>query len=122
MSLIIQVKEDLAALIEKRSRYYFWDKERQRSNRAALIHQAAPRVRRCATQPVHRTIGYSGPPHDPIQAWVCLTCGAAACAPEIKDRGHDFWECDDSIIVEIMNLDLQRQAQGNITSYPMAGR
>ena len=120
MGILIRVKEDLAALIEKRSRYYFGRKEEERSNRAALLHQTGMYVRSCPTQ--HKDVAWSGPPHDAIEAWVCLHCKAAACAPEMKDRGYDFWECPDYVIDEILDLDLQRQAQGNIVSYPILGR
>lgn|SRR3990167_7709586 len=118
--LIIKTPIIAAKEVEKRGKYRFWDKERERSNRAALLHRAPrPPARSCPRQ--HNVLAWSGPPHDAIQAFVCLDCKAAACEPEIKDRGYDFWECPDYILDEILDLDLQRQAQGNIISYPIRG-
>ena len=101
--------------LEKRLKYKFWDKERERSNRAAKMADDAKQFSRPAARcPMrHDQIAWSGPPHDAIQAYVCLRCNAAACEPEIKDRGHDFATVPDWIIDEILDLDLQRQAQGN---------
>ena len=88
------------------------DKERERSNRAAgLVDLARGTTRRCPMR--HDRIAWSGPPHDRIRAYVCLRCNAAACEPEIKDRGFDFDTVPDWIIHEILDLDLQRQAEGN---------
>jgi hypothetical protein len=98
--------------VEKMLKYRFWDKERERSNRAAGLAEAAQgSKRRCPLR--HDWIAWSGPPHDPIRTYVCLRCNACACEPEIRDRGFDF----DTVLLEeihaIMDLDLQRQAEGS---------
>lgn len=99
--------------VEKMLRYRFWDKQRERSNRAASIADKARGTRRrCPSVPAHNKFSYSGPPDDPIRAYICIYCGAAASEPEIKDRGFDFATVPDWIMLDIMNLDLQRQAQG----------
>ena len=103
---------DMFKEVEKLLKYRWWDKERERSNRAAgLVEQALGTRRRCPL--LHGRIAWSGPPHDPIRAYVCLYCNAAACEPEIKDRGFEFDTVPDWIIHEILDLDLQRQADGN---------
>lgn len=96
-------------LVEKRSKYRFWDKERERSNHAALLHEAGPVGRRCLLR--HPRIAISGPPHDPIRAYVCLECHAAACEPEIKDKGWEFETITQEAMDEILDLDLERQYQ-----------
>lgn len=102
------------AEVEKKLKYRFWDKQRERSNRAAGIAEAARGTkRRCPSFPVHAKFSYSGPPDDLIRAYICIYCGAAASEPEIKDRGFTFDECPDWIMIDIMNLDLQRQAEGS---------
>ena len=63
-------------------------------------------------------IAWSGPPYDPIRAYICLRCNAAACEPEIKDRGFDFDTIPDWEIMAILDLDLQRQSDlGNKTFF-----
>lgn len=115
---------DCMNVVEKGLHYKFWDKERERSNRAArLADDARGGIRteaRCFTIPVHDRVAWIGPPHDPIQAWVCLSCKGVACEPEIKDRGYDFKEVPDWIITEIMDLDLKRQVAGNPKSFGMS--
>ena len=109
---LIRVPIDMFREVEKLLKYRFWDKERERSNRAAgLVDLAKGIVRRCPMR--HDRIAWSGPPHDAIRAYVCLRCNAAACEPEIKDRGFEFDTVPDWIIEEILDLDLQRQADGN---------
>lgn len=104
--------------IEKKLKYRFWDKQRERSNRAAGIASAAHGTRRrCPSYPPHAKFSYSGPPDDPIRAYICIYCGAVACEPEIKDRGYEFATVPDVVMLDIMNQDLQRQAQGNPTFY-----
>ena len=101
---------------EKMLHYRYWDKERERSNRAAgLSDMHRGLKRRCPLR--HDQIAWSGPPHDPIRAYVCLRCYAAACEPEIKDMGYDFETVPDWIINQILDLDLQRQAEGNPTTF-----
>jgi len=99
--------------VEKLLQYRFHDKERERSNRAALLRAQGPSItgRFCPLR--HPRIAWSGPPHDAIRAWVCLDCHAAACEPEIKDRGCDFDTVPDWILENILDLDLQRQMEGN---------
>lgn len=112
MPIHINTPFDAFKEVEKLMRYRFGDKERQRSNRAAALVQAAlGTTRRCPMR--HDQIAWSGPPHDRIRAYVCLRCNAAACEPEIKDRGYDFDTVPDWIIHEILDLDLRRQAEGN---------
>ena len=91
------------------------DKGRERSNRAALIREQAQGTRRkCITAPRHARFAYSGPEGgDPVRAYVCIECGAAASEPEIKDRGWEFDTIPDYIIMEIFDLDLERQAGAN---------
>ena len=108
---LIQIKEDMFRTVEKLLKYRWWDKERERSQRAAgLVELARGTTRRCPLR--HDRIAWSGPPHDAVRTYVCLRCNAAACEPEIKDRGFDFDTCPDWIIDDILDLDLQRQAEG----------
>ena len=108
--------------IEKMMQYRYGDNERARSNRAAGLADAARGTRRtCPTNPKHLKFAYSGPPHDLIRAYVCIYCGATACEPEIKDRGYDFETCPDWIMLDIMDLDLQRQAENNTKFFPGLG-
>ena len=110
---LIIVKEDMFKEAEKQMRYRGKDKERERSNRAAgLVAAAKGTKRRCPLR--HDMIAWSGPPHDKVRAYICLRCNAAASEPEIKDKGYEFDTVPDWIINEILDLDLQRQAdQGN---------
>ena len=111
MAPLIRVPFNAAKEVERLLRYKFWDKERQRSNRAAgLVELARGTTRRCPMR--HDQIAWSGPPHDRIRAYVCLRCNAAACEPEIKDRGFEFDTIPDWEIMTILDLDLQRQAEG----------
>ena len=108
------------AEVEKRLRYQYWDKERERSNRArGLADTARGLRRRCPLR--HSEIAWSGPPHDQVRAYVCLRCNAAACEPEIKDMGFQFDTVPDWIIHHILDLDLQRQAEGNPMSFSGLG-
>lgn len=98
--------------VEKMLKYRFWDKERERSNHAHLLNdQAQGTRRRCPTN--HNTLAWSGPPHDKIRAYVCLHCNAAACEPEIRHYGFEFETVPDWIILQILDADLKRQAEGN---------
>ena len=106
---LITVKEDMFALVEKMGKYKFWDKERQRSNRATSIQARSYGIkRRCPLR--HQQIAWSGPPHDAIRAYICLDCGGAASEPEIKDRGYEFDLIPDYAIHTIMDMDLERQS------------
>ena len=116
MPQLIKAYRTAQAEIEKMLHYRFWDKERERSNRAVgLASSAQGTARRCPMH--HDMIAWSGPPHDAVQAYICLRCNAAACEPEIKDRGYDFNTCPDWIMTAIMDEDLKRQAGGNPVSF-----
>ena len=117
MAPLIRIPFDAFKEVEKLLHYRFWDKERERSNRAAgLAEQARGTRRRCPLR--HDMIAWSGPPHDPIRCYICLRCNAAASEPEIKDRGYDFETVPDWIIDQIFDLDLQRQSTlGNPASF-----
>ena len=107
---------DAHADLEKKLHYRFWDKERERSNRASgLAESAYGTKRRCPL--LHDQIAWSGPPHDKIRAYVCLRCNAAASEPEIKHMGFEFDTCPDWIIKSILDMDLQRQAKGNAKTF-----
>jgi hypothetical protein len=117
---LIKVAFDAFQEAEKLLKAKFWDKERERSNRAAgLAGLAIGTKRRCPMR--HDRIAWSGPPHDKIRAYVCLRCNAAACEPEIKDRGFDFDTIPDFEIHKILDLDLERQAKGNPRSFQIGG-
>lgn len=113
MAPLIRVPFNAFAEVEKLLKFRWWDKERERSNRAAALVEAAKgTARRCPLR--HDMIAWSGPPHDSVRAYICLRCNAAASEPEIKDRGFDFDTIPDWEIEKILDLDLQRQAdQGN---------
>ena len=112
MPLVIKTPFNAFKEVEKRLHYKWWDKERERSNRAAgMVELAQGTRRRCPLR--HQRIGWSGPPHDKLRCYICLDCNAAACEPEIKDRGFDFDTIPDWEIDRIFELDLERQASGN---------
>ena len=111
---------DLFAEVEKMLHFKFGDKERERSNRAVGIADKAQGTRRgCPRQ--HSQIAWTGPPHETNRAYVCIVCGAAASEAEIVDRGLSFDTVLHEIILEIMDLDLQRQGAGNATSFAVGG-
>lgn len=131
MGLVIIPKMNMFAEVEKRLKYRFWDKERQRSNRAAQIREEGARMRRCWNN--HNDIAWSGPEHNPIRvkmglppekelAYVCITCGGAACDTVIKDMGWTFDTIPDWEIKRIMDMDLLWQAEGNARSFFMPRR
>jgi hypothetical protein len=121
MGIVIRSPVDMFKEAEKRLHYRFWDKERERSNHAALLHNQGPSVRSRFCPLRHQTIAWSGPPHDTIRAYICLDCHAAACEPEIKDRGFDFETVPDWEIKAIFDLDLERQVAQS-RSFFLAGR
>lgn len=109
---IIRVPFDVFAEVEKLLKYRFHDKERERSQRASgMAELARGTKRRCPLR--HQTIAWSGPPHDKIRCYICLNCNAAASEPEIRDRGFEFETIPDWEIITILDLDLQRQAEGD---------
>lgn len=110
MPLVIRVPFDAFKEVEKMLHYRFWDKERERSNRAAGLHDInLNTARRCPMR--HQTIAWSGPPHDKVRCYICLFCYAAASEPEIKDRGFEFETIPDIELDTIFDLDLKRQSE-----------
>ena len=110
MPIHISSPVDMFKEVEKMLKYRFRDKERERSNRAHLLNENARGTRRrCPLR--HDMIAWSGPPHDEVRAYICLRCNAAACEPEIKDRGFEFETIPDWEINRILDLDLQRQGE-----------
>ncbi|MCB7128069.1 MAG: hypothetical protein J3T61_00835 [Candidatus Brocadiales bacterium] len=115
--MLIQVKESIEKLIEKRLKYRFHDKERERSNHAVRIQEGGPRPS-CPTR--HDRVAWSGPPHDIIQCITCLDCGSWATEPEMKDMGYDFNDCPDWIFVQIFDARLKKvHFQGNPKTFHM---
>ena len=108
--------KDINAEIEKRSRYRFWDKERERSNHAVRIQEGEWRP---ACPGKHQRVAWSGPPHDIIETITCIDCGAFASKPEMADRGYDFNDCPDWIYLEIMDEKQARQRAGNMKMFSM---
>lgn len=113
MAITIRSPIDAFKAVEKAGRYRFWDKERERSNHAKQFMDSGGVGRRCPRR--HQRIAYSGPPHDAIRTYVCVDCHAAACEPEIRDRGFTFDEITDWEMDKIFDLDLERQAKGSRT-------
>ena len=120
MAPLIRQGFDTFKEVEKLLKSRFWDKERERSNRAHGLHEAAYGAkRRCPLR--HQRIAWSGPPHDKIRCYICLDCNAAASEPEIKDRGMDFDTVPDFIIHAIFDADLERQAAANSKPFSFGG-
>ena len=115
MPLLIRTPANMFKEVEKMLHYKFWDKERERSNRAAGMASTGIVAARCVMR--HDQIAWVGPPHDKIRAYVCLRCHAAASEPEIKDRGFAFETIADFDLDTIFDLDLQRQSQGGRVAY-----
>ena len=112
----LKAYRDQQAEVEKMMQYRYWDKERERSNRAAgLADLAHGTRRRCPMR--HDQIAWSGPPHDEVRAYICLRCNAMASEPEIKYLGFEFDTVPDTIIMGILDMDLERQANGNRTFF-----
>lgn len=112
----IKAFRDAQAEVERAMQHRYGDKERERSNRAAgLVDLAKGTRRRCPMR--HDEIAWSGPPHDTDRAYVCLRCNAAASEAEIKYMGYDFDTVPDWIVNAILDVDLQRQANGNATFF-----
>ena len=112
---LIRIKEDMFKLLEKRSKYRFWDKERERSNHAVQMQEAGVTRPRCP----HLRVAWSGPPHDIIQAVTCLDCQSYATEPEMKDRGYDFNDCPDWVFFAIFD---ERSANRHRTQFLMKSR
>lgn len=111
--------ENLRHTLEKRLKYRFWDKGRERSNRAAAMADRGPDVALCPLR--HNTIGWSGPPHDAIRRYVCLECKSYASEAMIKEMGHDFETAPDYIIHDLMDEVLRvRFEKGNPTHFFMS--
>ena len=99
--------------VEKRMKYRFWDKGRERSNRASGMADRGPIGFLCPLR--HDTIAWSGPPHDNIRRYVCLHCGAWASDAMIKDMGYDFETVPDYIMHDLMDELLRQNAVGRKT-------
>ena len=97
----IHIKDNLFSGLEKRLKYRFWDKGRERSNRAKAMAEGGPSVPRCPRK--HDTMGYSGPPDDSVRRYVCLICRADATEGAIVHMGHDFETVPDYIIHDLMD-------------------
>lgn len=111
MPIVIRTPFNVFKEVEKRMRYRWKDKERERSNRARGYVLGGAIAHRCVMR--HDQIAWSGPPHDIIRHYVCLRCHAAASEPEIKYYGHEFETITLEQIHEIMDLDLERQRLGS---------
>ena len=120
MGILIRVPFNAFKEVEKLLWYKYHDKERERSNRAARLAASGRNAARCIMK--HDQIAWVGPPHDAIRSYVCLRCHAAACEPEIKDRGFDFETIPDWELDTILDLDLERQTKGNTKMFSMNGR
>ena len=117
--VVIRTPINMFKEVEKMLHYRFWDKERERSNRAAAMAASGRISARCVMR--HDQYTYTGPPNDHIRAYVCLRCHAVACEPEIRDRGFDFDTLPDWEMNTIFDLDLERQAKGNPKMFAMNG-
>lgn len=115
MGILVRTSIDMFREVEKRLLYRWWDKGRERSNHARQFADGGRVAVRCLRR--HDTLAYSGPPYDPVRTYVCLHCHAAACEPEIRDRGFEFETIPDWEIHKILDLDLDRQARGNPRSF-----
>ena len=116
MGILIQTPFNAFKEVERLLKARFWDKERERSQRAAgMAANALGTRRRCPLR--HSRIAWSGPPHDTIRCYICLDCNAAASEPEIKDRGFDFETIPDWEIDAILDLDLERQSGTNARQF-----
>ena len=101
--------------LEKKLKYRFWDKERERSNHAVQLRAGGPRPG-CPTR--HERIAWSGPPHDQIQSITCLDCNSWATEPEMRDMGFDFNNCPDWIFHQILDKRIsQIHREGNPRSF-----
>jgi hypothetical protein len=120
MPITIRVPFNAFKEVEKRLKYMFGDRERERSNRAAGMADMAMGTRRLCPMR-HDQIAWSGPPHDSVRSYICLLCSAMASEAEIKHRGYNFNEVPDWIIHQILDLDLERQTNGNKKLFSMSG-
>jgi len=99
--LLIKMPFNAFGLLEKKLNYRFWDKGRERSNRAKAMSEGGPRVPLCPRR--HDTIAFSGPPHDSVRRYVCLICWADATEGAIAYMGYDFATVPDYIIHDLMD-------------------
>jgi hypothetical protein len=112
---LIRVAYDAFKDVEKRMKYRFWDKGRERSNRAAGMADRGPMVALCPLR--HSTFAYSGPPDDTIRQYVCLHCSAYATEDMIKDMGFAFGEAPDRVIFDLMDEVLKQNSSGRSLFY-----
>lgn len=117
---LIKVAYDAFKDVEKRMTYRFWDKQRERSNRAAGMADRGPAAVSCPRR--HQTLAFSGPPDDRIKQYVCLHCSAYATEGMINDMGHEFELVPDYIIYDLMDEVLKQHSVGRMVSYPGNGR
>ena len=121
MPPLIIIKKNLQQLIEKRLRYRFHDKERERSQRAAGMADRGPTAALCPLR--HRDTAWSGPPHNSVRQVTCLTCFATATEFHVKEMGYHFddrgtGDCPDYVIEDLMDEELrQRFERGNPTVF-----
>jgi hypothetical protein len=107
MPVLVQSRVNFFHEIEKKLKYRFWDKERERSNHAVRLQEAGVIRPRCK----HERTAWSGPPHDIVQCITCLDCQSFVTEPEMKDRGFDFENCPDFVFHAIMDERAKRQVR-----------
>ena len=114
----IRVRENMAALVEKRLKYRFWDSERKWSNRAAGIADGGPQQAVCPLR--HDEIAWSGPPHNafPAVRLPAVWCGRQRV--RYQGHGHDFETVPDWIIHDLMDERLRlRFEKGDPSTFAM---
>ena len=117
MGILIRSAYDAFKDVEKRMRYKFSDKERERSNRASAMADRGPIHAVCPLR--HQSIAWSGPPHDTIRRYICLQCSAYASEDMIKDMGYEFLTCPDYIMLDLMDEVLRHRDR--VVSYAGVG-
>lgn len=117
MPVLIRVAYDAFRDVEKRMKWKFWDKERERSNRASAMADRGSIHPVCPLH--HQTIAWSGPPHDTIRRYICLQCSAYASEDMIKDMGYEFLTCPDYVMYDLMDEVLKQR--GQVISYAGVG-
>ena len=111
MPISIQVPENMFQAVEKRLKYRFWDKERERSQRAAGLADKGPVVPLCPRN--HDTIAWSGPPHNKVRCYTCLHCNVYISEPEIRDKGLEFETIADWQMHQMMDEKLTQFRNGS---------
>lgn len=98
---LIRMAYDAFKDVEKRMKYRFWDKERERSERSYGLADRGPIAPSCPLG--HQSFAWSGPPYNKERLYVCITCGAYCSEDMIKDMGYLFDTVPDYIIYDLMN-------------------